>query len=190
MSHFGNSSSKFCPSQSCPSLRLGHSTKIHRAWRPRLCPGDVDGGGSSRFKNCDLIDVGADSHFNRSDGMANRLATARSTVKMPRRARSRHCNARGDRRTDGADRRRRRRDRRARRGKTGAPRATHRGDGAARCRRADHGDCVDQDPAGHVLRRRWLDPARAGVDRHQGTRDASRRLRRPPEGQRPPLEPL
>src|SRR5262249_41193888 len=29
MSHLGNSSSKCDPSQSCPSPRLGHSTKIH-----------------------------------------------------------------------------------------------------------------------------------------------------------------
>ena len=43
-----------------------------------------------------------------------------------------------------------------------------RGDGAARGRRADHGDRVDQDPASHVLRRGRLDPARPRVDRHQG----------------------
>src|SRR5205807_1298220 len=30
MSHLGNSSSKCDPSQSCPSPRLGHPTKIHR----------------------------------------------------------------------------------------------------------------------------------------------------------------
>ena len=71
---------------------------------------------------------------------------------------------------------------------TGAPRLTHRGDGAARCRRADHGDRVDQEPAGHFLRCRRLDPARAGVDRHHGTRDAGRRVRRRREGQGPPLD--
>jgi hypothetical protein len=36
VSHLGNSSSKCAPSQSYPSPRLGHSTKIHRAWRTRL----------------------------------------------------------------------------------------------------------------------------------------------------------
>ena len=92
----------------------------------------------------------------------------------------RHCDARGDGRTDGADRRRG--------GQATAPRATQRGDGAARGRRADHGDRVDQDPASHFLRRRGLDPSRAGIDRRQGTRDASRRLRRHREGQGPPLE--
>src|SRR4029453_13499673 len=55
-------------------------------------------------------------------------------------------------------------------------------------RRADHGDRVYQDPAGHFLRRRRLDHARAGIDRHHGTRDASRNLRRPGEGQGPPLD--
>ena len=35
-----------------------------------------------------------------------------------------------------------------------------------------------------------LDPARAGVDRHYGTRDPRWHLRRHREGQRPPLEPL
>jgi hypothetical protein len=34
----------------------------------------------------------------------------------------------------------------------------------------------------------WI--LRAGVDRHHGTRDASRRLRRTREGRGPPLEPL
>jgi len=42
-----------------------------------------------------------------------------------------------------------------------ARRRHHRGDGAARRRRTDHGDRVDQDAAGHFLRRRRLDPARA-----------------------------
>jgi Epoxide hydrolase N terminus len=69
-------------------------------------------------------------------------------------------------------------------------RANRRGDGAAQGRRADHGDRVDQQPANHFLRRRRLDPARAGVDRHHGTRDARWHLRRHREGQRPPLEPL
>src|SRR6185437_10584737 len=63
-----------------------------------------------------------------------------------------HCDARGDGRTDGAD---------CRRGGQGAaPRATQRGNGAARGRRADHGDRVNQDPASHFLRRRELDPSR------------------------------
>jgi len=51
---------------------------------------------------------------------------------------------------------------------------------------ADHGRSFDQDPAGHFLRcDGWI--SRAGVDRHHGTRDASRRLRRPRKGQGPPL---
>ena len=93
---------------------------------------------------------------------------------------SRHCDARGDGRPDGADRRRR--------AETGAPGGSHRGDGAARCGRADHGDRVDQEPAGHVLRRRGLDLSRAGVDRHHGTRDAGRRVRHRREEQGTPLE--
>ena len=74
--------------------------------------------------------------------------------------------------------------------KSGASRPRRRGDGPARRQRADHGDRVDQEPAGDILRRRRLDPARAGVERHDRTRDAGRRLQRPREGQGPPLEPL
>ena len=44
--------------------------------------------------------------------------------------------------------------------------------------------------AGHFLRRRRIDPARAGIDWHHRTRDASGRVRRHREGQGPPLEPL
>ena len=93
-------------------------------------------------------------------------------------------------RTDGADRRRCRAAGAPRAiAQAGAPRATtQRGDGAARCRRADHGDRLDQVAAGHALRRRRLDPARAGVDRRQGARDAGRRLRRGREERGPPLE--
>jgi hypothetical protein len=65
--------------------------------------------------------------------------TAQSTM-ATRRWGARHCDARGDGRTGGADRRRR--------GETVATRANHRGDGAARGRRADHGDRVDHEPAG------------------------------------------
>ena len=35
--------------------------------------------------------------------------------------------------------------------KTAAPRATHRGDGAAHCMRPDHGDRVDQEPTSYLL---------------------------------------
>src|ERR1700736_5042739 len=60
----------------------------------------------------------------------------------------------------------------------------------ARRGRADHGDRIDQEPEGDHLRRRRLGPARAGVERNCGTRDASRRLQRRGEGQGPSLEPL
>ena len=39
-----------------------------------------------------------------------------------------------------------------------APRNRHRGDGSTQSRRTDHGNRVDQDTAGHFLRRRRLDP--------------------------------
>ena len=39
----------------------------------------------SRSENRDLLDVGADTRFNRSDGMAHRYARPRSTLGMPRR---------------------------------------------------------------------------------------------------------
>src|ERR1700694_2337370 len=70
------------------------------------------------------------------------------------------------------------------------PRATHRGRGPAPRGRADHGDRIDQEPEGDHLRRRRLGPARAGVERNCGTRDAGRRLQRRREGQGPSLEPL
>ncbi len=50
------------------------------------------------------------------------------------------------------------------RAESGASRGPYRGDGPARGGRADHGHRVDQEPAGDHLRRRRLDPARAGVD--------------------------
>jgi len=116
-----------------------------------------------------LIDASVDSNFNRGmhgesilDDTIHRGEAALGA--------SHHCYPRGGGRGDGADRRRH--------GETGAPRRTHRGDGATRGGRADHGDRVDQEPAGHFLRCRRLDPARAGVDRHHGTRDASGRKTR------------
>ena len=93
-----------------------------------------------------------------------------------------HSDARGDGRTRGADRRRR--------GEAGATRANHRGDGSPRGRRADHGDRVDQESAGHFLRCRRMDSARAGVDRYHGTRDASGPVRHHREAKGPPLDPL
>ncbi len=71
-----------------------------------------------------------------------------------------------------------------------ASRASDRGRGPARRGRADHGDRVDQEPEGDLLRRRRLDPACAGVDRDEGTRDAGRGLQRRGEEGGPSLEPL
>ena len=87
-----------------------------------------------------LIEASADGYFNRGivygksihDGEIHRGDAALGS--------SRHRNACG---TGGADRQRH--------GETDAPRAAHRGDGAAHCRRADHGDRVDQVPASHFL---------------------------------------
>src|SRR5581483_8868544 len=53
----------------------------------------------------------------------------------------------------------------------GAFRAARRDGGAASGRRADHGDRLHQDPAGHLLRCRRLDPARPGLDRGFRPRD-------------------
>ena len=57
-------------------------------------------------------------------------------------------------------------------------------------RRPDHGDRFAAQPANHRLRRQWRNPAGAGVERPKGTRDARRRLQRPPEECGPLLEPL
>src|SRR5690349_11053119 len=55
-------------------------------------------------------------------------------------------------------------------------------------RRADYGDRLDQVAAGDLVRRRGMDPARAGLDRHDGARDAGRHLRGRRQGERPPLD--
>src|SRR6516225_4072888 len=93
-----------------------------------------------------------------------------------------HCDALGDDRADG-------RDHHASccRSQAGAPRATHGSGRPTRGRQADYGNRVDQDPAGDLLRRRRLDLPRTGIDRHDWTRDASRRLRRSGEEQGSPL---
>jgi hypothetical protein len=51
----------------------------------------------------------------------------------------------------------------------------------AQRRRADHGHRFAPQPADHRLRRQGLDPAGAGVERPEGTRDARRDLQRHPE---------
>ena len=125
------------------------------------------------------------SHVTR---MTKQSMTVQSTRGDPAMVASCLCDARGHRGPDRCAARRRR-----------APpgpsqpspsRAYHRGGGSARRGRAAHGDRIDQEPEGDLLRRRRLDPARAGVDRNDRTRDAGRRLQRRAEGQRPPLEPL
>ena len=98
----------------------------------------------------------------------------------------RHCDPCGHDRADGRDRRPARRRRRP----ACACGAPHRGGRPARSRRADHGDRVDQEPAGHLLRCRGLDLPRAGIDRHHRTRDAGRRVRAAGKGQGPPFQPV
>src|SRR5436190_7170530 len=63
-------------------------------------------------------------------------------------------------------------------------------DPVAYCRRADHGYHLVARPADHRLRRHWLDPARARVERPERTRDAGRHFQRHSEGGGALLEPL
>ena len=114
--------------------------------------------------------------------MTNRLTSARSTLRS-RRGPPRICrrDARGRGRADGVA---------ACRRQAGRPCAPYRGDGPAPGGRADHGHRVDQEPAGDLLRRRRLDPACAGLNRHDRTRDASGGVRRHREEQGSPFEPL
>ena len=57
-------------------------------------------------------------------------------------------------------------------------------------RRADHGHRFAARPADHCLRQKRLDPASAGIEWPEGTRDARRYLQRHPERSRALLEPV
>ena len=58
----------------------------------------------------------------------------------------------------------------------------------ARCRRAGHGNRFAAPPADHDLRHSGLDPASAGIDGTERTRDACRCLQRHPERSRALLQ--